>query len=231
MPLWNTTGVTISSQTNHGKYGPDLFTEFICDFMERNRQNPFFVYYPMVLVHDVFIPTPDSIGDMSLEEAQVMPKEPHLRKKHFVAMVNYMDKLIGKIVDKVDALGLARDTIILFTADNGTDRKITSNWGGLEIQGGKGGATDLGTHVPLIAYWKGHTPRGTVCEDLIDFTDFYPTLAEAAGIELGVDDPVDGISFSSPAQWTGGYPTGMAIESLPTVLGPRARSVCPDQTL
>ncbi len=217
-------GVTISSQTNHGKYGPDLFTDFICDFMERNRQSPFFVYYPMVLVHDVFIPTPDSIGDMSLEDAQVMPKEPHLRKKHFVAMVNYMDKLVGKIVDKVEALGLARDTLILFTADNGTDRKITSNWGGLEFPGGKGGATDLGTHVPLIAYWKGHTPGGAVCEDLIDFTDFYPTLAEAAGIELDVSDPVDGISFLPQLNGEEGNPREWQLNHYQPYWGPE-----PDQ--
>ena len=213
-------GVTISSETNHGKYGPDLFTDFVCDFMERNREQPFFVYYPMVLVHDVFVPTPDSIGDMSLEEAQIMPKEPHLRKKHFVAMVNYMDKLIGKIVGKVEDLGLAEDTIILFTADNGTDTKITSNWSGLELKGGKGGPTDRGTHVPLIAYWQGHTPKGGVSEDLIEFTDFYPTIAQAAGVELGADDPIDGISFFSQLNGKKGTPREWQLNHYQPYWGP-----------
>ena len=54
---------------------------------------------------------------------------------------------------------------------------------------------DMGTHVPFIAYWKDHTPLGRVDDSLIDFTDFYPTLAEAAEIELTTDDPVDGLSF------------------------------------
>jgi arylsulfatase A len=188
-------GETISSESNYGKYGPDLFTDFVCDFMERNQEDRFFVYYPMVLVHDVFVPTPDTIGDTPLENANIMPKEPHLRKKHFVAMVNYMDKLIGRIVGKIEDLGLGKDTIVLFTADNGTDTKITSNWNNLEFKGGKGGTTDRGTHVPFIAYWKGHTPKGVVTNDLIEFTDFYATLADAAGVGLGVDDPLDGISF------------------------------------
>ncbi len=55
--------------------------------------------------------------------------------------------------------------------------------------------TDMGTHVPFVASWKGASPPGRVIDDLIEFTDFYPTLASAAGIELGPDDPIDGRSF------------------------------------
>ncbi|MCR9295824.1 MAG: arylsulfatase A, partial [bacterium] len=57
------------------------------------------------------------------------------------------------------------------------------------------GLKDNGTHVPLVAFWKGRTPQGKVDESLIEFTDFYPTLAELAGVQLGQDDPVDGMSF------------------------------------
>ena len=188
-------GKHISREENWGKYGPDMFTDFICDFMDRNQDGPFFVYYPMVLVHDVFVPTPDTLGDTPLETANKMPKEPHLRKKHFVDMVNYMDKLMGRILGKIDDLGIAEDTIFMLTCDNGTDTKITSNWNGMELKGGKGGTTDRGTHVPFLAYWKGHTPKGGTSNDMIEFTDFYPTLAEAAGVEMGPMDPIDGISF------------------------------------
>ena len=55
--------------------------------------------------------------------------------------------------------------------------------------------TDMGTHVPLVASWAGATPAGTVSNDLIEFTDLYPTLAQAAGVTLGANDPVDGRSF------------------------------------
>lgn len=197
-------------EQNAGKYGPDLMCDFLCDFMQRHRDEPFFVYYPMVLVHDPFVKTPDTIGDAVRDQsANKAPKSQQARKNNFVAMVQYMDKLVGRLVAKVDKLGLSENTIILFTADNGTNTSITSQWNGKAIKGGKGGMTDMGTHVPLIASWKGTSPNGKVLDDLIEFTDFYPTLAEAAGIELGGNDPIDGRSFlpqlrgkpGNPREW------------------------------
>tara|TARA_B110000495_G_C23042178_1_gene625955 strand:- start:177 stop:1601 length:1425 start_codon:yes stop_codon:yes gene_type:complete len=188
-------GKFLTKEMNHGKYGPDLFCDFVCDFMERNQSQPFFVYYPMVLVHDPFVPTPDTLGDQPLATANNSPKDKTKRKENFVAMVNYMDKIVGRIVDKVDEIGQSENTIILFTADNGTNTRISSRWNGQDIKGGKGGMKDNGTHVPLIAYWKGQTPSGLVSNDLIDFTDFYATFAQSAGITLGQDDPRDGTSF------------------------------------
>ena len=110
-------------------------------------------------------------------------------------MVNYMDKIVGRIVKKIEDIGQADNTIILFTADNGTNRSITSRWNGRDIKGGKAGMKDNGTHVPMVAYWKSHTPEGQVSNDLIDFTDFYATFAQSAGVTLGAQDPTDGRSF------------------------------------
>jgi arylsulfatase A len=189
-------GTFISSKENEGKYGPVILCNFLCDFMERNQAQPFFAYYPMVLVHDPFVPTPDTIGDAPRTQlANKAPKNSKSKKANFVAMVNYMDKLVGRITAKTEALGIAENTIIIFTADNGTHTSITSSWKGKDIKGGKGRMKDMGTHVPMVAYWKGHTPKGNVLSDLIDFTDLYPTIAEAAGIVLGNDDPIDGKSF------------------------------------
>lgn len=189
-------GKLISRQENSGKYGPDLFTDFVCDFVDRNKDSPFFVYYPMVLVHDPFVPTPDSLGDQKITDAlNKAPKGAVAKKANFVAMVQYMDKLVGRITDHVDNLGLGNDTVIMFTADNGTNKSIRSKWDGREIQGGKGGMKDNGTHVPLVARWTGHTTAGTVLPDLIDFTDFYSTLADAAKYSSGAKDPIDGRSF------------------------------------
>ena len=179
---------------NEGKYGPDMLCDFVCDFMERNQSEPFFVYYPMLLVHDPFVPTPDTIGDRSRghETNKAVKGE---KKENFVAMVQYMDKIVGRIVKKLDSLGKLENTIVLFTADNGTNVAITSKWQGNDIKGGKGGMKDMGTHVPLVAYWKGKTPMGTVDNSLIEFTDFYPTFAAAAGIAKSENDPTDGLSF------------------------------------
>jgi arylsulfatase A-like enzyme len=189
-------GEFLSVEDHAGEYGPDIMSDFVCDFIERNKNEPFFVYYPTVLVHDPFVPTPDTMGSAPrTQAANKAPKDKTAQKENFVAMVSYLDKIVGKIVRKVEAVGQLDNTIILFTADNGTNKGITSRWNGREINGGKGSTTDMGTHVPLIAYWKGKSPRGAVLDDLIDFTDFYATLAEAVGAETGPDDPVDGRSF------------------------------------
>ena len=154
--------------------------------MERNRSKPFFVYYPMVLVHNPFVKTPDTIGDdPRTQAANKAPKNKELQKENFVAMVEYMDKIVGRLVKKVESIGQEENTIILFTADNGTNRGITSRWQGKDIKGGKGGMKDMGTHVPLVASWPGKSPRGAVIDDLVDFTDMYPTFADAAGVSLG----------------------------------------------
>ncbi len=195
-PMLEKNGAVLSVEDNIGKYGPDIMSDFVCDFISRHKKDPFFVYYPMVLVHDPFVKTPDTIGDS--ERTGVANKQPQdlaARKVNFVAMVNYMDKIVGKILAQVESIGQLENTIILFTADNGTNVRINSRWNGRNIQGGKGGTTDMGTHVPLIAYWKGHTAKGGVSDDLIDFTDFYATFASAADVKLGAKDPVDGRSF------------------------------------
>ena len=167
------------------------------------------VYYPMVLVHDPFVPTPDTIGDQPLETANKQPKEYDKKKANFVAMVQYMDKLVGKIVDKVDSLGLSDDTIIMFTADNGTHPSLRSMWNGREIRGGKGGMKDNGTHVPLVVRWKGSKVEGVVEKSLVDHSDFYATFAEAAGVQIPDENLVDGVSFlpqlkgeiGNPREW------------------------------
>ncbi|MCO8125169.1 sulfatase-like hydrolase/transferase [Stieleria sp. TO1_6] len=186
----------LSKQQNEGKYGPDLMSDFLCDFIRRNQEQPYFVYYPTVLVHNPFVPTPDTIGDAPrTHDANRAPKNKAEQKANFVAMVNYLDKIIGKLVDTVRETGQLENTLILFTADNGTNKSISSRWQGQTIHGGKGTTTDMGHHVPLVAYWKNHTPQGVVLEDLIDFTDFYATLAALAEPQQTAADPTDGRSF------------------------------------
>lgn len=200
-------GKIVTVEQNQGKYGPDLLCDFVCDFMDRNQADPFFVYYPMVLVHDPFVTTPDTIGNASRNQAaNKAPKDKAARKANFVAMVNYMDKIVGRIVSQVEALGQRENTIIMFTADNGTNVSITSQWNGQAIRGGKGGMKDMGTHVPFVASWKGKTPAGCVKDDLVDLTDFYSTLAEAAGVDMGADDPIDGRSFLPQLRGESGMP-------------------------
>ena len=200
-------GVMETVEDNAGKYGPDLLCDFLCDFMERNSSKPFFVYYPMVLVHNPFVKTPDTIGnEPRTQAANKASKNRELQKENFVAMVEYMDKIVGRLVKKVESIGQEENTIILFTADNGTHGGITSRWHGQDIKGGKGGMKDMGTHVPLVASWPGKSPRGSVIDDLVDFTDMYPTFADAAGVSLGNNDHIDGRSFLPQLLGQPGHP-------------------------
>ncbi|WDE99275.1 sulfatase-like hydrolase/transferase [Lentisphaera profundi] len=195
-PMLEKNGEEISKDTNKDLFGPDIFSDFICDFMERHKDEPFFIYYPMVLVHDPFIPSPDTVGNASRgAERNKEPKDKKQRKANFVSMVEYTDKIIGKIRKKLEEISQSENTIILFTADNGTHPKITSNWKGQEVKGGKGGMTDPGTHVPLIVSWEGKSLKSAKTDALVDFTDFYTTFAEIANIDLGENDPIDGYSF------------------------------------
>ena len=200
-PLLECNGRVLSIQENEGKYGPDMMYDFVCDFIERHQQQPFFVYYPMLLVHDPFVPTPETIGAGSRghETNQAIARQ---SQQNFAAMVQYMDSIVGRIVDKLASLQLLDNTLILFTSDNGTNRNIRSRWR-RTIQGGKGGTTDMGTHVPLIAYWRGHTPAGAVVDDLVDFSDFFPTLADLVG---GDASGCDGQSFLPQLRGQPGHP-------------------------
>lgn len=205
-PLVEQNGLVL--ETDSDDYGPDIFTEYILNFIDRKQDVPFFIYYPMVLVHEPFVPTPDS-------EAW---EDPSLRYKkdtaYFRDMVAYTDKIVGRITDKLTELRLLENTIIIFTGDNGTHPSIYTNTRQGIIQGGKGNTIDAGIHVPLIVHWPGKIKKGFEYDGLIEFSDFFPTFAEIAGTELaevpGTDMEVDGKSF---------YPllTGEAYEERSTV--------------
>lgn len=177
-------------QNLEGRYGPDLWTERIIDFIEEHRHEPFFVYYPMALPHWPMVPTPRS------PEWKVPGLRHHEDLRHFRAMVEYMDELVGRIVDRVDVLGLAEETVIIFYSDNGTHLKITSRTRSGPVRGGKGLTTDAGTRVPLIVRWPGQVEPG-VTDALVDSTDFLPTLLDLAGEPLPGEGELDGVSFAS----------------------------------
>ncbi len=186
-----------------GKYGPDLWVDFVSDFIRRHRDEPFFVYYPMVLPHNPMVPTPDS------PEWQD-PARRHSDETPFAAdMIRYTDKIVGKITHQLDDLGIRENTVVLFFSDNGTNARVASMMGQRRARGGKGTGTDLGIRVPCIAHWKGKTPAGSVSTSLIDSVDFLPTILELAGASGEVKEPIDGISFAgeltgsskSPRQW------------------------------
>lgn len=173
-----------------GRYGPNHWVDFINSFIARKKDDPkpFFVYYAMALPHRPFVPTPDS--------ADWTNKDAHLNEdpRHFPDMVEYMDKCVGRVVKQIDDLGLGKNTLVIFYSDNGTHRKITSQTKRGPVVGGKGRTTDAGTHVPLAIRWTETITPG-LNENLIDSTDFLPTIMEAAERPVPSATKLDGISF------------------------------------
>jgi len=181
------------------EYGPDASCDYLLRFIEENKDEPFLAYYPMALPHFPFVGPPGST------EEQKSTKSPD----NFAAMVTYMDSIVGRILDKVNELGIERRTLVMFTADNGTDRRIESQRRGEAVVGGKNTTTDAGTHVPMLAYWPGTVAAGSACEDLVDFSDFAPTMLEVAGAPSSGGERLDGRSFlpqlrgqrGAPREW------------------------------
>ncbi|NND09336.1 MAG: sulfatase-like hydrolase/transferase [Saprospiraceae bacterium] len=168
-------------------YGPDIFCEYALDFIQRNRSKPFFLYYPMVLVHDPFVPTPDNAAWQ--DPSRRYEKD----TAYFAEMVSYTDKIVGRILDKLEELEIGENTLFIFTADNGTHPSIISHTKSGPVQGAKGNTIMAGTHVPMIASWPKYHKQGSVHSDLVSFSDFFPTFA-------GIVDrnyEVDGKSFLS----------------------------------
>jgi arylsulfatase A len=186
-----------------GSYGPTLINDFALDFITRNKEKPFFLYYPMILTHDPFQPTPDSAEWNPATKGENLQKD----VKHFADMTAYMDKMVGRVVARLDELKLRDNTLILFLGDNGTGVGVTSRFKGADLQGGKGTTTHRGTHVPLIASWPAVMKQGRVSEDLISSTDFLPTICAAAGVPVPAN--LDGVSFlpqlrgekTTPREW------------------------------
>ena len=174
----------VKSQTFKEKFGPDLYAQFIFDFIAEKKAKPFFVYWPMALTHTPFVHTP-------------LDNDPKMNKlqKH-KAMVRYTDHLLGKLRAQLKAQGVAENTLIIFTTDNGTVRSITGTRLGTKVQGGKTKLTENGINAPFIAHWPAKIQKSSVSHTLVDFTDFLPTFAELAGAEVE-QKTIDGSSFAA----------------------------------
>ncbi|NND33708.1 MAG: sulfatase-like hydrolase/transferase [Saprospiraceae bacterium] len=201
-PVLEKNGELIKFENN--EYGPDLVSDFGLEFIQKsvNSQKPFFLYYPMILTHCPFSATPDSPYYFTDDSTLMRYKgEPH----YFTDMVAYMDKIIGKIQHKLQQLDVDDNTLLIFTGDNGTDKPIVSLLNGRKVAGAKGASVDGGTRVPLIVSWPGRV-KNQVNSDLVDFTDFLPTICDAAGISIPDSLDIDGKSFWPQLQGQAGSP-------------------------
>ena len=180
------------------RYGPDVYCEFLIDFIRRHRDQRCFAFYSMALCHAV-------TNDL----AEPVPTGPNGRYDSYQEMVAAMDQRVGQMVTALDELGLARETLVLYLSDNGSPRTtitavrdgqlvyepVVSEFGARRVAGGKARLIDGGTRVPLIAYWPGAIQSGQVNDTLVDASDLLPTLAEIADATLPSEVRLDGRSF------------------------------------
>ncbi|MDB4759981.1 sulfatase-like hydrolase/transferase, partial [bacterium] len=120
-------------KTYQGQFGEDIWVDQIVDFFDATKDKPTFAYYPMALPHWPFVPTPDTSGwNPNSEQPEA--------SEYIVDMIQYMDKSVGSLIDKLEAKNLLDNTIVLFYSDNGTHAKVVSQMqDGRQIQGGKRG--------------------------------------------------------------------------------------------
>ncbi len=182
-------------------YGPDVYTDFLIDFMKADRKKPFFAFYSMALCHDV---TDD------LKKPVEYP--PGLdRYLNYKEMAHDMDRMVGKLQKALKESGLRDNTLVLFVGDNGTAQRsiirakngkyirdpVFSMKGDKKIPGGKGKLTDGGTRVPWLVSWPAKIKPKQVVEDLVDVSDLYSTFCVLAGADPQGMGKIDGVSFAS----------------------------------
>jgi len=195
-------------------YAPDRINEKVLQFIEQNKDKPFFLYYPTILPH-LALQVPDeelkSYLDLNWNDPPFLAREGYAYTPHqtpraaYAAMISRMDRYVGKVLELLDKLKLADNTIVIFSSDNGVthlknevDYEFFESAGALK--GLKGDLYEGGIRVPMIIRWPGHTHSGTKSDRIVGFEDILPTLAKLSGAELDVPEEVDGISFLATLQ-------------------------------
>jgi arylsulfatase A-like enzyme len=198
--------------TREGIYGPNLIHEKALEFVETNKERPFFLFYPNVIPHaELFAPEEymEKFRGKYLpeKEYQGYDEGPKFRdgpygsqpESHaaFAAMVTLLDDQVGEVLDKISELGLSENTLVIFTSDNGPHLEGGAdpdyfNSNGI-FTGYKRDLYEGGIRVPTIAWWPGKIAANSRTDHLSAFWDVYPTFAELTGQEI--HDSIDGISF------------------------------------
>ena len=156
--------------TTEDDYGPDLYADHLIEAFRTRGDQPLLAYFPMALTHTPWDPTPD-------------PERPGEKtEKGLATNVAAMDRVVGRLLDALDELGEAENTVVIFTGDNGTQGA------------GKATVTPAGARVPLIVRWPAAVePR--VSRGLTDLADVFPTLCELAGTRAPEGHVLDGESL------------------------------------
>ncbi len=180
-----------------GAYLTDFVTDEAVRFIEENKARPFFLYLPYFAVHGPIIPKPELVPHY-----EGKPPDGGHRNPAYAAMVQSLDEGVGRIAARIDALGLAEDTLLIFYSDNGGAggyERDGVSWfsptSNEPLRGGKGMLYEGGIRVPLIVRWPGVVAAGTTNEALATSTDFFPTFLALVGRQPQPGLPIDGLNL------------------------------------
>ena len=183
-----------SVPTEKKVYSQQLFTDKALEFIETNKERPFFLYFPVVIPHDNGEAAKDKRYSDILSYAPYEEEEWTENEKGYAAMITYLDGEVGRIMDKLKSLGLDENTLVIFTSDNGGDSPdgfhAESN---RPFRGHKRDLYEGGVRIPFIARWKGHIAEGSISDHVSAFWDFLPTVCELSGATPSTE--TDGISY------------------------------------
>jgi arylsulfatase A-like enzyme len=179
-----------------GEYLTDRLTDEALRVMEKAKDKPF---YLNLCYHTVHTPIEGKPELVEYFKKKVMPGMNH-QNYEYAAMVHSLDENVGRILDKIDELGVADSTIVVFFSDNGgyinkfNQQVVTNNY---PLRSGKGSLYEGGIREPLIIRWPGVTQPGSVCNEPVSSIDFYPTFLDMTGL---AGDPkhnadMDGLSL------------------------------------
>ena len=165
-------------------YTHDLLTEHALAFIDAAKDSPFFLYVPYTIPHSEHV----------VPELEPYAKAAGWQQKEkvYASMISRMDRDVGRIIQRLRKHAIDRNTLVMFTSDNGPAGPKLFNGSG-PLPGRKGQFTLGGVRVPCIAYWPGTIQAGRTTDLLSAFWDVMPTFAELAGIEPPA--PIDGISM------------------------------------
>jgi len=191
-------------------YAPDRINAQALEFVRQHKNEPFFLYYPTVIPH-VALHVPDAelkpylkLGwdDPPFTRAKGYGYTPHFTPRAaYAAMITRLDRYIGNVLNLLDELGLADNTIVVFSSDNGTthlkqevDYVFFKSVG--ELRGLKGSLYEGGVRVPTLVRWPGHVQQGTSSDYISGFEDWMPTFLDLIGAKNATPKNIDGISIA-----------------------------------
>ena len=177
-------------------YLPDDLTDRALSFIEAHRDEPFFAYVPYNTPHSP-MQVPDRFFDRYAganlqRDHRYAGRENPTKTRAALAMAENLDQNVGRLLDRLDALGLSRETIVLYFSDNGPNGW---RWNA-NLRGRKGSTDEGGVRVPMIVRWPGQIAPGTERSRIAGAVDLLPTLADLAGIPVGTDTTLDGRSLA-----------------------------------